>query len=99
MAADWPGMASPRPSGRAVPHGRRSAWLPCPREVAPLGPTLVSLDPDGRAGKVRSFPASRAGALGNQQRAVLWHLDRAGALALVPPRRPAGHGAARHARA
>ena len=53
-----------------VLHGRRPAWLPYPDEVAALGFPLVCLDPDGCVGKVRAFPASRADALDDQQRAV-----------------------------
>jgi len=45
-----------------VLHGRRSAWLPYPGEVAPLGFPFVGLDPDDRVGQVRAFPAGRAGA-------------------------------------
>jgi hypothetical protein len=81
-----------------VPHGGRSAWLPYPGEVAALSFAFVGLNPDGRVGQVCAFPASRADALDDQQRAVSWApRSRLGADV-----RPTGAGgrtrAARHAR-
>jgi hypothetical protein len=38
-----------------VLHGRRSAGLPDPGEVAALGFTLVGLNPDGREAEQRAY--------------------------------------------